>query len=84
MTEEQVEERGLEPIAKLDRRYRPARRYEAWEVEALGQATVVQVVRDTLDDLLPEPLDVVRARADIQRDELWAHLAGFKPNGSRP
>jgi hypothetical protein len=50
--------------------------HEAYETEVLGQQVIVQLVRDRLDDLLPEPLDDVQEReADGQaavRDYLMA------------
>jgi hypothetical protein len=55
----QIAERGLTPVWKLDSRFDAARQHEAWEAEALGQSTIVRLVRDALDGLLPEPLDDV-------------------------
>lgn len=74
MTEGQVAERALEPIWKVDGRDRKGG--WAYEVEALGQATVVALVRDALDALLPERLDAVLARERQQREEFAAFLAG--------
>jgi hypothetical protein len=65
---EQVAERGLEPIVKHDRRYRPAREHEAWETEALGQRTVLALLHEALDDLLPEPLADVLERERVERE----------------
>jgi hypothetical protein len=45
-------------------------RHEAVEVEALGQGTVVAIIRDALDDLLPEPLDRVQVREQEQRAQV--------------
>jgi hypothetical protein len=59
---EQIAERGLTPVWKLDSRFHPARQHEAWEAEALGQSTIVRLVRNALDGLLPEPLDDVLER----------------------
>jgi hypothetical protein len=69
LTTEQSELHGLEPIEKLDRAYRPPRAGWAIEVEALGQGVVTDLVRDALDRLLPEPLEDVQAREQVQRDE---------------
>ena len=44
--------------------------HPAVEVEALGQGTVTGIVRDALDALLPEPLDVVAAREVGERRRL--------------
>jgi hypothetical protein len=67
ITEGQVAERDLEPIAKKDKRYKPARPYKAWETEALGQQTVVALVREALDALLPGRLTDVRVREAAER-----------------
>lgn len=79
ITAEQVAERGLEPVMKTDRRYRGGRAYEAWETEALGQAAVVEALRDALDGLradrgLPDLADV-RVRERQEQDEWRRRLA---------
>lgn len=68
MTEGQAAARGIEPIWKVDARDRVG----GWaiEVESLGQTAVVALVRAALDVLLPEPLGVVRAREEVQREVL--------------
>jgi hypothetical protein len=53
-------------IDKLDHRYRPPRHYRAIECEAVGQAVLERMLRKVLDDLLPEPLERVRARAALR------------------
>jgi hypothetical protein len=63
-----VREHGLERLAirKVDKRYTPDAVHDAIETEALSQNIIVGIVRDRLDELLPEPLAVVlrrRARA---------------------
>jgi hypothetical protein len=55
-------------IPKLDKRCKPPREYEAIECEALGQGTLVRLIRKHLDNLLPEPLDVVRERERLERE----------------
>ena len=55
MTEAQATAHGITPILKTDGRTRKV--HEAIEVESLGQAAVVALVRDKLDALLPEPLE---------------------------
>ena len=76
ITPEQVAERELAPIVKTDRRYRAGTGTgEAWETEALGQGTVVALVREALDDLLPAPLDYFREREDEQREAVRRRLA---------
>lgn len=66
---------GTVAIRKLDRRSDPPVETLAWEVEAMGQAAVVALLRDTLDGMLPEGLDQVRIRADMQRADVIARLA---------
>src|SRR5262249_21711917 len=46
-------------IDKLDHRCKPPRPYKAIECEAVGQAVLEQMLREVLDDLLPEPLERV-------------------------
>ena len=75
LTEEQAE--GLEPIWKRDERYRPAREGWAWETEALGQQTVMSLVRAALDSLLPEPLADVLERERAQRKVVKTALASL-------
>ncbi len=53
-------------ITKLDKRYKPAKEYEAIECEALGQGVLVRLIRKHLDRLLPEPLDVEREDRALQ------------------
>jgi hypothetical protein len=43
---------------------------KAWELESLGQGTLQAILRDALDDLLPEPLEDVLAREQEQREEI--------------
>jgi hypothetical protein len=75
LTQEQVEEHGLDPMWKLDERYKPARAGWAWEAEALGQARVGRILRAELDALLPEPLEDVLEREGRQRDQWRERLA---------
>jgi hypothetical protein len=42
---EQIAERGLTPVWKLDSRFHSARQHEAWEADALGQSMIVRLVR---------------------------------------
>ena len=67
ITMDQVTEHGLTALLKADHRYRPARTFDAWECEALGQREIIDLVTDALDGLLPEPLADVLAREDEQR-----------------
>ena len=70
ITAEQVAEHDLEPVWKVDHRYRPAREHAAVETEALGQGRVLALVRAALDELLPEPIDDVLERERQQREEV--------------
>lgn len=80
MTEAQASARGITPILKRDGRTKKV--HEAVEVEALGQAGVVALVRAALDGLLPEPLDDVLEREQAER-ELWAaRLARWNGGGA--
>jgi hypothetical protein len=71
ITEEQIRERPeITSRTKLDKRFKPAREYQAWEAEALGQGTIQRLVRDALDDLLPEPLESVLEKERRQRQRV--------------
>ena len=62
-------------ITKLDKRYKPAKEYEAIECEALGQGVLVRLIRRHLDHMLPEPLADVLKREEDQRAKVRAALA---------
>lgn len=70
--------RGVPTVSKTDNRYKPPREYEAVETEALGQGEIIRIVREHLDGLLPEPLDVVREREEQQRMEMAELLARLR------
>ena len=70
LTHEQVEERGIDPLVKVDKRFRPAKYHNAWECEALGQSVVLSLVREALDALLPMDLDVFRERERDEREKI--------------
>jgi hypothetical protein len=74
ITTEQIAERGLTPVWKVDNRYNDKTPREAWECEALGQGTIQRLVRNALDQLLPEPLADVLEREDQERERLAAIL----------
>jgi hypothetical protein len=59
---------------KLDRRYKPPREYQAVECEAVGQTTLVGMLRAQLDAMLPEPLEPVLVREKRQRERIAALL----------
>jgi len=76
LTREQIDENALEPVLKKDERYKPAKECEAWEVEALGQQGVEQLVRDELGALLPKPLEDVLEREQLEREDTHRRLTG--------
>ena len=58
-------------VWKEDKRFKPTKWYEAWETEALGQSTIVQLVRDELDRLLlPAHLSDVLEKERVQRERI--------------
>jgi hypothetical protein len=68
LTREQVERYDLPTIVKDDKRFKDGRgRHEAVETEALSQSTIIDILRDRLDRLLPEPLPRVLERERLQR-----------------
>jgi hypothetical protein len=72
---EHVRAYGLPLVSKTDNRYQPARVHQAVETEALSQRVVIDLVRDRLDQLLPEPLRQVQVREQRQREETRRRLA---------
>jgi hypothetical protein len=79
ITQEQIRERRLTPIVKVDRRYGNGQgRHEAWETEALSQAVVADLVRRRLNQLLPEPLADVLVRQDRERQEAIRRLRRWR------
>lgn len=54
-------------IEKFDGRYKPAKRYEAVECEAIKQTVLIKLVRKWLDARLPEPIERVQVRETEQR-----------------
>jgi hypothetical protein len=73
ITREQAEAlvaRGVSMVNKVDKRHKPPLHYQAVETEALGHGEIVRIVREHLDGLLPEPLDVVREREGKQRKDV--------------
>lgn len=65
---------GVRPIVKQDKRYKDGRQHEAYECEVLGQGTLMRMIQQALDELLPEPLSAVLAREEKQREEIRARL----------
>ena len=67
LTQEQVDQYNLPVIEKHDRRYNDGRPHQAVETEALSQTIIVKIVRDRLEQLLPEPLATVLLLAERER-----------------
>jgi len=67
ITDAQRKRSDLPSTTKVDKRFRPPRRYEAWETEALGQGPIIKVVTKALDKRLPRPLAEVRELEQAQR-----------------
>jgi len=55
-------------------RFKDGGAHEAVETEALRQQIIIEILRNRLDELLPEPLSTVQERADQQRARLRAVL----------
>jgi hypothetical protein len=72
LTREQVESYDLPIIIKHDHRFKDGGAHEAVETEALRQQIIIEILRNRLDELLPEPLSTVQERADQQRTRLRA------------
>ena len=70
LTQAQVDQYDLPVIEKHDRRYRDGHPHQAVETEALSQTIIVGIVRDRLDQLLPEQLATVQERADEERAKI--------------
>lgn len=79
ITEEQISERGLTPIWKVDNRYNDKTPRPAWEAEALGQGTIQQLVREALDQLLPTSLSDVQEREEQEEARLQALIDSLPP-----
>jgi hypothetical protein len=71
LTEEQVDEHNLPRITKTDKRFKNGGGvHEAVETEALSQTLIVQIVRNWLEDSLPESIEDVHVREHAQRERL--------------
>jgi hypothetical protein len=78
LTAEQVEQYNLPRITKNDRRFKNgAGVHEAVETEALSQRLILEIVRNRLDELLPEPLEDVQERAERERETIRERLEEF-------
>lgn len=74
LTAAQVQQHSLPVIQKRDGRYRGVRYFDAVETEALGQARIRDILRDRLDELMPEPLNSVLERQRRQRERVAEQL----------
>jgi hypothetical protein len=71
LTREQKEQYNLPVIIKRDKRFKNGGgEHEAVETEALSQTLIVGIVRDWLDDLLPQSLPAVLVRERRERARL--------------
>jgi hypothetical protein len=52
--------------------------HAAIETETLGQSIIVGLLRDRLDELLPEPLEDVQVREQQQREAVAEILNGLE------
>lgn len=76
LTEEQATAYHLTPIRKLDER--DGKYHDAIETEALGQGTIVSLLRERLVALMPEDVRIERTRtACTERDALLAAVKGL-------
>ena len=80
MTRGQVEEYSLPVVEKPDKRYRPARMFEAVETEALEQTEIARLLTERLDRELREPLAAVLEREERQRVLVRERLAREGPS----
>ena len=62
-------------IIKHDRRYKDNRPHEAVETEAISQRVLIDILRERLGQLLPEPLVRVQEREARQRRQTAALLS---------
>jgi hypothetical protein len=80
LTIEQVREYRVPKKMKLDRRYKDGgKRAAAYETEALSQVVIQDLLREALEERLPEPLEVVRAREERQQNQIRRMLTVSKP-----
>jgi hypothetical protein len=62
--------RGVQPVEKKDERYRDGNPHFAYEAEAIGQGPITDMLRQRLEELIPEPLEDVLEREVAQRAEV--------------
>jgi hypothetical protein len=74
ITDVQVRESAFPVKTKLDYRFKPACAFDAVETEALGQARIMELLRERLEAVVPEPLAEVLRREEQQRVQVRARL----------
>jgi hypothetical protein len=74
ITDVQVREHRLTEVQKVDKRFKPPRRFPAVETEALRQQVIQRILAARLDAELPEPLPVVMEREKRQRVQVRERL----------
>ena len=72
----QVRESAFPVKTKLDYRFKPARAFDAVETEALGQARIMELLKERLEAAVPEPLTEVLRREEQQRVLVRERLNG--------
>ncbi|HEY8649987.1 MAG TPA: hypothetical protein VIL70_03640 [Chthoniobacterales bacterium] len=82
VTDEQIADFNLTVIQKYDARTKSY--HDAVETEALGQARIVAIVRDRMEELLPEPLADVHEREEAEREEIGARRFKDAPKSGSP
>jgi hypothetical protein len=80
LTEGQVHEYSLPTIIKSDRRFINGEGdHEAVETEALSQSLIIDIVREWLDGLLPQPLETIHESEEEQREILRRLIEETRP-----
>ena len=79
LTEQQVEEHNLPRITKTDKRHKDGGGvHEAVETEALSQTLIVQIVRDWLEDSIPESIEDIHVSERDQRERLRRNFTAHR------
>lgn len=76
ITDVQLRESAFPVKTKLDYRFKPARAFNAVETEALGQARIMELLKERLEAAVPEPLTEVLRREEQQRVLVRERLNG--------
>jgi hypothetical protein len=78
-----LKRRRVKPIKKTDNRFKDGRPHDAYEVEALGQKMVTEIVRARLEELAPVPLAEVLDQEEEQCEEMRRLLQPPPPAKSK-